>query len=132
MTEPTPNLPLLRKVLEHIDAHPEEWDQTLWGTNHAFVNEYGQVTYDLQRDATACHTACCIAGWAIMIDGTYKVGFPAGGMVVEDAMRDPGQVARELLGITRDEASILFNGGNSRKQVQLAAQLIASRAGEVL
>lgn len=29
---PTPNIPLLRKVMEHIESHPDEWDQNYWRT----------------------------------------------------------------------------------------------------
>lgn len=45
------NVPLLRKVLEHITEHPEEWDQTVWAR------------------PTACGTAYCVAGWAVTMAG---------------------------------------------------------------
>lgn len=47
MTEPTPNLPLLRAVLAQIDAHPERWNQKDYATR-------GE-----------CGTAFCVAGWAV-------------------------------------------------------------------
>jgi len=47
MTDITPNVPLLRKTLEHIEAHPEEWNQEYW----------------------RCGTTMCFAGTACHLDG---------------------------------------------------------------
>lgn len=44
----TVNVPALRKALEHVTAHPEEWRQASWGVR------------------TACGTSCCLAGTAVM------------------------------------------------------------------
>jgi hypothetical protein len=43
----TVNVPLLRKTLEHIEAHPQEWYQNTW----------------------RCDTAMCFAGTACHLDG---------------------------------------------------------------
>lgn len=51
MTAPTPNADLAYRVLDHIDAHPESWNQTVW---------YRQ---------NECGTAGCFAGWAVMLAG---------------------------------------------------------------
>lgn len=45
------NVPLLRKALEHITEHPEEWDQEVWAR------------------PTSCGTACCLAGTAVLLAG---------------------------------------------------------------
>lgn len=45
------NVPLLRKTLEHITEHPEEWDQCSWATR------------------SNCRTACCLAGTAVVLAG---------------------------------------------------------------
>lgn len=45
------NVPLLSKVLEHVTAHPEEWDQANWA---------------VQRD---CGTTYCVAGWTVAMTG---------------------------------------------------------------
>ena len=132
MTEPTPNLPLLRKVLDHIDAHPTEWLQEIWGTDHAIVTSTGEVDFDLTLDVSECHTAFCIAGWAVFLDGTHKISFQAGGMVVDNFHFSAGGVAQQLLGLTDEESGALFHYGNKRADVQAIAKRIAERAGEVL
>ena len=43
----TVNVPLLRKTLEYVESHPEEWDQSTW----------------------ICGSAGCFAWHAAMIDG---------------------------------------------------------------
>ena len=47
----TPNAELAYRVLDHIDAHPEQWDQGHW------VAE------------AECGTVGCFAGWAVMLSG---------------------------------------------------------------
>lgn len=42
-----PNAELAWRVLDHIDAHPESWDQTTW----------------------VCGTTACFAGWAVRLSG---------------------------------------------------------------
>ena len=46
-----PNAQLAYMVLDHIDAHPEQWDQGHW---------VGQAD---------CGTVGCFAGWAVMLSG---------------------------------------------------------------
>lgn len=46
MTDQKPNAELAYKVLDHIDAHPEQWDQKHW-----------------------CGTAMCFAGWTVALSG---------------------------------------------------------------
>jgi hypothetical protein len=53
MTAPTPNAELAYKVLDHIDAHPQQWRQGWWFTE------------------LDCGTAACFAGWACVLSG-YK------------------------------------------------------------
>lgn len=114
---PVPNLPLLRKVLDHIDAHPEEWNQGLYWT------------------ATVCVTAYCIAGHAVaMTEGvrTVRLDEMPGRFVSPQSGRDWDTAAIAHLGLTDDEAGVLFSGDNTREQVQAIAESIAARAGERL
>lgn len=124
LNAPVPNLPLLRKVLDHIDAHPEEWHQSLWG----------------METSNACGTALCIAGHAMVMSGyatSERTGVPGrplefftpDGRCVEYTEAEHGQ---RLLGLTRAEAEYLFRGGNTRQVVQRYAEAIAARAGERL
>ena len=130
---PPPNLPLLRKVLDHVDAHPQEWNQGTWIVQTRNVDQ-------------SCGTACCIAGWASLLSGDEPefepmLGLTATGLVYEaraatvatdNGERFISRRAQELLGLTSVEADELFAGGNSRAQVQRIAEQIAERAGEVL
>ena len=78
--------PILRKALEHITAHPEEWDQNQWAA----------------RD-TLCGTSCCLAG-TIAVQQGYKFVFEKGKSSTTYASKDglsayiPHVAAAELLG----------------------------------
>lgn len=120
---PTPNLPLLHKVLSHIDAHPEEWNQGQW------------ITRGVEN---ACGTACCIAGWAVLLNGDapeflWDDADDTWWVITPDGARERvADRAPEALGLTPREARRLFHPGNSREEVQRYAAEIAARAGEVL
>lgn len=124
LNTPIPNLPLLRKVLDHIDAHPEEWNQAAWMTE------------------TTCGTACCIAGHAIVFDGTHTLTVANDDVLVDGVSMVRGEdgrwhdaaaiVGAKVLGLTEDEAGDLFHGWNGRADVQHFAERIAARAGERL
>ena len=127
--DPTPNMPLLRKVLDHIDAHPDEWYQSFWAIRGDLAVDRG-VTSD-------CGTAYCIAGHAVMITGHgVDWAWAGGGGLESTVLCTDGQtipdVARAELGLTRDEAEWLFQENNDRAGVQRAAEAIAARAGEAV
>lgn len=122
---PMPNLPLLRKVLDHIDAHPDEWNQGAW----------------IQRTATSsCGTAACIAGWACLINGDqpdfandYAQGSHTPVVTLDDgASATVAERAQQLLGLTNNERLDLFHSKNDRFDVRRFAGRIAARAGELL
>lgn len=92
------NVPLLRKALEHITAHPDEWKQDEWAKK------------------TACGTACCVAGHVTLMQGheidfdradTYgaMVKYTSTGEYIED-------VARRELGLTDIQAEAMFHPSN--------------------
>jgi hypothetical protein len=95
------DVPVLRKALEHITAHPEEWNQEEW----------------IRTDS--CGTVCCLAGTVAMQAGykpffvsdfgstAYMVTSPEGeGRFVRSA-------ARELMNLDEENSQLLFSGGNS-------------------
>ena len=107
--ERTPNVPLIRKTLEHITAHPEEWDQTTWAT-----------------ERQGCGTAFCFAGHVVNSEG-HEIVWESGGecdcewcggtvsaefCLVDGKPRTISNVAMHALGLTRDQADTLFAGGN--------------------
>lgn len=72
----TPNAELAYKVLDHIDAHPDSWDQSSW----------------------VCGTTACFAGWAVRLSGATIDG--QGGSDGEVVDGPP-----ELVGLTVEEAA---------------------------
>lgn len=101
MTETTPNLDLLDRVMDHIDQHPEEWKQSYWIT------------------ATTCGTAACFAGHACLMEGwqlfpVSRFGSYRFEMVAKDgAVNDVRDVAVALLGLDEKQAERLFGATNT-------------------
>lgn len=93
------NTPLLRKTLEHITAHPEEYRQRLWAKR------------------TACGTACCVAGWAVQFTGhnlLFDQDGDAENVVTTDGdVVSISEVAEQELGLTERQSDKLFYGGNN-------------------
>lgn len=94
---PALNVPLITKVMDHIEAHPQEHDQGTWASR------------------TGCGTTYCFAGHAVNMT-LPETGRFLFGAVVTDAYEVrigletvPIPVrARELLGLTGGEALALF------------------------
>lgn len=79
-----PNVELLRKALEHITAHPEEWDQAAWAYK------------------TDCGTSCCLAGHVVTLAGKQIDFDPDSNMPAHRVVGEAGsidQVAANLLDI---------------------------------
>lgn len=93
----TRNSDLLRAVARQIREHPETYNQHVW----------------------ACGTQACIAGWAVLLSGG-RIGSANdtwGESVLDHAFLDDdevgehvGDAAERLLGLTADEATVLFAG----------------------
>lgn len=120
---PAPNLPLIRKVLDHIEAHPETHDQDTWG----------------QR--TECGTTLCFAARALALAGgvfEWYESVDGGELIGQVAL--PGQptaggverTAKELLGLDRVEVEELFFRAREVADVREVCEQIAHRAGEQL
>lgn len=106
---PTPNTELARRVLEHIEAHPEQWNQSRWA---------------LRSD---CGTSYCFAGHAVHLthpDALYMFGLDlhdgddrdAAVKVLIPGVAGPQYVrtiARELLGLSDYNATLLFYSDNT-------------------
>jgi hypothetical protein len=96
-------LPLLRKVLEHVSAHPDEHDQDYWGHR------------------TDCGTTRCIAGWTTYFSGYQETDWGpllwAGGDGLSAVEKDGrttsvAWAAQTLLGLSYEEADELFYAEN--------------------
>lgn len=144
---PKPNLRLLRKVLNHIDKHPESYYQGAWATRwgswvrqsqrYRWVSYMDRKTKKVRRrKATMCTTSYCFAGHAIV-----QAGHDFRTMGLHDDLEIDGRhtsiyrvidKARELLGLTQEEANALFEGDNTRRDVQDVCEQIWRRAGKTL
>lgn len=121
-TWPTLNAPLLRKVLDHIVAHPDEHDQSLWATRR--FDQRGNV----------CGTRYCFAGHTVVMgmeQGEQLIWHPQTWRAVPyqdelqvassgavDLNSTDGRIrliasrAQELLGLTQQESERLFFATN--------------------
>lgn len=110
------DVPLLRKTLEHITAHPEEHQQGVWGER--FLD-------------TACGTAFCLAGHAVQFagheiewDGDAVADCVVGGAAIEF-------VAQRELGLEARQADVLFNAFNTQQDLWRLASEYTHGAIEV-
>lgn len=114
------NVPLLRKTMEHIEAHPEEHDQCWWARRED------------------CGTTYCFAGWAVMLGdpsavpqyaylpgvGERKSRYEAN--CLTDG-RSIAWTAQCLLGLDGDEARRLFLVCDTVEELRVAVdELIAA------
>jgi hypothetical protein len=131
-----PDVALLRKVLEHIEANPENWDQETW------------------RGVTECGTAMCFAGWTCELSGGNWVYSAGSGSLATLLTIEPGDDpayildsdesgswvaptiaarwrAARLLGIDHGIASVLFSSTNTLTHLRWMVDTIAARAEEL-
>lgn len=92
-----PNIDLAERVMQHIEAHPDEWDQSAW------VN-----TWDGH-----CNTTMCFAGTTLFLSG-YRINQQISRFVTPDGQDEvPGEVvgmlAAELLGMTTGQLDPVFH-----------------------
>lgn len=86
------NTELLARVRDHILEEPRRYDQTTFG--------------EASEDAP-CGTAACIAGWAAHLSGRVSLKKLRAPM---NPVREIRQTAQRALGLTDEEARVLFTG----------------------
>lgn len=126
MSEPTVNIPLLRKAVEWAEASAAagdgEWYQGSWMNHNPVVaHNLGLRIWETKfREALeTCGTAYCIAGYiGQLVDPRYEKTTWVGNTHVSIA-------AEEALGITHEQADRLFSGGNTIEDVRRIAEEIA-------
>jgi hypothetical protein len=96
--DPEPNLPLLRKVFEHLQTKPRDWNQSSFGEWLGVNNSMGQFTGQYR-----CNTSMCFAGWAVQMSD-YDLNN------VEPRSFEVDKIAQHKLGLTENEANWLFFG----------------------
>lgn len=113
-----PNAELAWRVIDHIDAHPEQWWQLQW------ISRSG---------GSDCRTAGCFAGWACMLSGDKphweSTEAPEALLVdVDGGTETVGVRAAELLGIAIDQKFELFHEYNTREDLgRLVAEIFGPR-----
>lgn len=100
------DVPRLRKALEHITAHPEEWKQDSWA---------------LRR---SCGTAYCLAGTIVVQSDAQLTWEEDEGYFTANRLTTGETIvnyARTLLNVGWGEVDNLFNGENSLRELYTLA-----------
>lgn len=111
------NVALANKVMEYIEANPEEYDPTRWAIRNS------------------CGTACCFAGRTVMMTGWELIfgrhgdddELTAAWCSQDGEVRFINEVATEELGLTEGEADELFDAGNSCEKLRSLVDAITVR-----
>jgi len=96
------NAPLLRKTMDYIEEHPEEWYQAKWGIRRP-----------------GCGTRACFAGHALMLSGYELLNSIGSASLLtathpgRDKVLTIAQAAKEELGLDMYEADALFCANNT-------------------
>lgn len=107
------NIPLLRKTMEYIEAHPEDWDQ---------------MHYAMKSEESSCGTAMCFAGTAVYLEGYsfvfHRLSGRIGEVVAVDCTKQGNPMlidhkARELLGLTETQADEIFGAVHINDPVRM-------------
>lgn len=120
------NVELLRETMDYIKNNPQKWRQDSW---YAWVNEAGQIEYGVisldMEEVNSCGSAFCFAGHAAL-----KSGFPAPPRENHRQWTKAEEVdgytqnvhvdefAREKLGLTWEQAEVLFSGDNTLEDLE--------------
>lgn len=116
----TPNVPLLRKAVEWVEAQdtlPE--DSRQWLQHSYVVPEHVRIS--LFRHEPDCGTAFCVAGYiGQLLDPRYERHTEVEGVHVSD-------FAAHALGIRACDQIDLFSGDNTAEMVREVAERIAGQ-----
>ncbi len=108
------NVELLESTMQYIKDHPEGHDQTVW----------------------TCETGACFAGHAVLRNG-YRAStridmwgnrIPVNGVVIDDKgeHRPVDRTAQRLLGLSDEDADIMFSAYNTADQLELMVKDLAN------
>ena len=107
------NTELLERTMQHIEDNPKLHNQRVWA------------------EETGCGTAACLAGRACALSGIELqpgwvqiwTGFMhanvQGAALIGGKLVSAGETAMELLGISAEDAILLFSPGNTIPQLKL-------------
>jgi hypothetical protein len=126
-----PNVPLMRKILEQIEADPSLLIMDNWATDLSITSDATQYVKALLTNrglVNTCGTTRCIAGWAAEFTG-WTPQFTSSG-IAEDAEKD-GQfghiedIAQRELGLTDFQAASLFYLNDDLDRIRATMEQIA-------
>lgn len=121
------NVPLLRKVMEHIEENPEEWDQHHWLRRRANLRRPRVVAANIEeqrQEVLSCGTAYCFAGHTAFMTGWEPIFSPnALSFNGENMQKDGkslyvGAIARIELDLSPEDADRLFRATNTRRDLR--------------
>jgi hypothetical protein len=131
------NTEKLLTQLRHLTIHPEKHDQSQWAK---LVVENGDTT--VKPLPSACGSFGCLAGNTVLADGhelyweSAFIGDEGKAIWSADYLNEDGErgrfimsAAKDILGLTEDQAEALFSSGNSRDD--LWAYAIEFTEGEI-
>lgn len=109
---------VMRKTIEHVLAHPEEWDQAHWAS----------------ASATApCGTAYCFAGHAaVTVAGAQPTGRGNGIVTLNGEPQHVADAARAALGLDTSQTEELFRATNSARRLAELCYLYSGGRVDVL
>jgi hypothetical protein len=136
---PRPDIPLMRKVFDHIKVNQELWNQENWA-----VSLDRDVADGLAVETDHCGTAYCFAGWVAALDGythmAYTLDISESGPDARRILPQPHEppptgastaladddgwtvnvsdYAQARLGLNNYWASGLFDGDNTLKDLE--------------
>lgn len=124
---PTPNIPLLRKMVEWVEEQAQltenrEWYQAAW---IVVPSEYSWLRDEAEN---WCGTAYCVAGKVALMDGWKPATFRSGmtyAVTKDGEYREVKEVAAGLLGIPGHGSHPLFRGNNTAADIRRIAEEIA-------
>lgn len=131
------NVPLLRKAVEWVEeqdklavsGHRSEWAQDQWMAyrtddgllvDGVFVDDATKAELHRLAERGECGTAYCVAGYVgQLLDESYKYTWSPDGLPAVD------DFAERALGLTTNQADLLFGGVNTADDVRRIAEEIA-------
>jgi hypothetical protein len=140
------NVQTLQQGLDHIEAHPEEWQQKSWFSPKRPPARLSSSWFPEARPRIlTCETAACLAGTVTKQAGYLPVIKPMDSWVwrvilpsdldgrnfaelssyeIEGLSGEIPVVAAELLGLTASEADVLFHEDNTRLDLWAIAYVL--------
>lgn len=132
---PKRNIELLTQIRNLVVSEPEKLDMSSWSEISA--EDLGRFLDKDERVKVDCGTTQCVAGWALQLNG-YKFLIDGsrsedGAYYATECVARNGRVcdiedrAREMLGLTHDEAGLLFLNTSDEDVVDVLNDFIAGK-----